>query len=88
MKKSAGWIIAGVSIPLIAAGLYFYLKTQTKEAYANTIKKYGKSMGEISQLLTFDKPYLKAWAKAARKGQETFEYQGKTYNTQGGSAKK
>jgi len=87
MKKSAIWIGVGITIPLLAASAYFYMKTFTKEAYANKIKKYGKYLGDKSSLLTFDKSFLREWSKAAKDGSETFFHEGKLYYTQGGKAK-
>jgi hypothetical protein len=34
----------------------------------------------------FDEGYLVAWAKSHKKGSESFEYQGKTYNSVSGKA--
>lgn len=87
MKKSTFWIGVGIAIPLLAAGTYFYLKSQSKETFAKTIKKYGKYTGDKSEILSFDKAFLKEWAKAAKEGNETFFHAGKLYNTQGGRAK-
>lgn len=76
------WILI-LSIGAIASGGY-YLYTNTKKHYANVIVNKGKYGRGVDALMTFDKPFLKAWAKAARSGATIFEYNGKKINTQGG----
>ena len=82
-KKVIIWtiIVAGVGF-----GAYKYL-TNTVKAYATTIASSG-SASNLDVLLTFDKPYLKAWASAVKAKQPSFNYNGLIYNTQGGSVKK
>jgi hypothetical protein len=82
-KKTIIWVLAfgGISY-----GAYWYMKN-TKKSYATIIVRGGGSTG-YETLLTFDKPYLKAWSIAVKSKQPTFNYNGLTYNTQGGSTKK
>jgi hypothetical protein len=82
-KKTIIWAIA---IGGVGYGAYWYLRN-TKKAYATAIVKGGASSG-YETLLTFDKPYLKAWSMAVKSKQPTFNYNGLIYNTQGGSVKK
>jgi hypothetical protein len=82
-KKVIIWAIA---IGGVGYGAYWYL-TNTVKAYASAIVKGGASSG-YETLLTFDKPYLKAWATAVKAKQDTFTYNGLIFNTQGGSTKK
>jgi hypothetical protein len=82
-KKVIIWtvVLAGVGF-----GAYMYF-SNTVKAYASIIVKGGASSG-YETLLTFDKPYLKAWAMAVKAQQPTFNYNGLVFNTQGGSTKK
>jgi len=82
-KKVIIWtvVLAGVGF-----GAYMYF-SNTVKAYASAIVKGGASSG-YETLLTFDKPYLKAWAMAVKAQQPTFNYNGLVFNTQGGSTKK
>lgn len=67
-----------------AAYRYF---NNTKKAYATIIVRGGAS-ANFDKLLTFDKPYLKAWSMAVKSKQPTFMYNGLLMNTQGGATKK
>jgi hypothetical protein len=40
------------------------------------------------QIVTFSQNFLKNWADVSISNSATFQYQGKTYNTKGGRAKK
>ena len=82
-KKTIIWVLAFCGI---GYGAYWYMKN-TKKAYATIIVKGGASAG-YETLLTFDKPYLKAWSIAVKSKQPTFMYNGLTMNTQGGATKK
>jgi hypothetical protein len=82
-KKVIIWTIVFAGIGF---GAYKYF-TSTVKAYATTIAASG-SASNLDVLLTFDKPYLKAWAMAVKAKQDTFTYNGLVFNTQGGSTKK
>lgn len=79
----------GIITVLVVGGLAFLAykvlgKTKDKRYYATQIINNGYYSSGITALLSFDQPYLEAWAKAAKKGEPTFMYGGKTYITQGG----
>ena len=69
-----------------ALGGGYYVLMNTKRHYASVIVNKGKYGSGVDALMTFDKPYLKAWAKAAKSGATNFNYNGRTINTQGGRA--
>jgi hypothetical protein len=69
---------------VVAYGAY-YLYNNTKKAYALTILKEGKAGGGLVGLFQFGKNFLKPWAMAAKAKKPTFEFEGKNYNTQGGT---
>lgn len=52
------------------------------------IKVENLSARSYGQIVTFSQDFLKNWADASVSGAATFQYQGKTYNTKGGRAKK
>ena len=81
-KKNNG---IGVLIGALALGGAYYYFTMTKQAYAKII---GKNSGfDYRKYLDFDKGYLKARAKAFKQNKETYEYKGKTFLTETGTAK-
>jgi hypothetical protein len=82
-KKVIIWTVVFAGIGF---GAYMYL-SNSKKSYATIIVRGGASSG-YETLLTFDKPYLKAWAMAVKTKQPTFTYNGLIFNTQGGSTKK
>ena len=43
--------------------------------------------GNEGDLKTLGEGYLKEWYKAVKKGSDSFTFEGKTYNTQGGKLK-
>lgn len=75
-----------IAVALIGVAGYFAFRyfTRTKRAYINVLLKNNVTTGSSVALMTFDEPFLRAWAKAAKKAEKTFDYSGKTYNTQGG----
>lgn len=79
--KKSTYIAIGVTIAVVGLAWYFY--SHTKRYYATRITKLGGA-SNFATLLTFEEGYLKQWAKGLSKGKETFLYQGKSYNTQGG----
>ena len=67
------------------AGFGFYkLYWDTQKRYAQVIIKNGYYHSDVSNLLSYDKPYVKAWAKAAQIHSRTFSYNGVDYSTNGG----
>ena len=69
---------------VVAYGAYYMYFS--KNAYAKAIKKADASTGTLEDLKKFDMAFLRAWSKAAKNNQPTFEYNGKTINTKGGRA--
>jgi hypothetical protein len=67
-------------------GVYYYFFS--KKRYAQIIVNSGSYKSGIEPILSFDKPYLKAWSKAVKSSQPTFFFNRKEYSTQGGSIKK
>jgi len=73
------------------AAVYFFLvkpKKLNKNQAIDLIIQKGYFTSGRSNLESFDDAYVLAWAKAAKKGDEVFIYEGKTYNTQGGKLQK
>lgn len=80
MNKTIFWVI-GIG----GAGFSFYkLYWDTQKRYAQIIISNGYYSDAISNLLSFDKGYVKAWAKSAQSGSAQFEYMGVLYKTAGG----
>ena len=84
MKKSTFVWIAVYGV--VAYGAYYMYFSKT--AYAKKIIKADKSKQSLEDLKSFDMAFLRAWSKAAGQNTQTFDYNGKTYNTQGGRAVK
>lgn len=82
-KNTLVWI--GV-YAVVAYGAYYMFFS--KNAYANTIIKAGKYKGSAEELKSFGMNFLRPWARAAKNNQDTFTFEGKTYNTSGGRAKR
>lgn len=82
-----------VALAILGVGGYYAYKLYkkpvelTKEQSADLIIENGKASNKQT-LLTFGEGYLKAWANAVLKNENTFIYNSKTYNTQGGRAVK
>jgi predicted small secreted protein len=73
---------------VIGSGLtyYFMFHNMSREKAIKIIKDSGKhSMADDT---IFGTEYLKAWAKAVVKENPSFIFEGKTYNTKGGTALK
>lgn len=84
MKK---YIIIGIVLTILAAlGYWYFFIRMTKEKAIYTLVEGGMHSNAES-LQSLEESYLIAWAKAFKKGQETFQDKGKTYNTKGGRAK-
>lgn len=82
-----------ITVVVVAAVGYlaykYLLLKKDKRFYAQTIINEGYYTSGIENLMkAFDEDFLKEWAKAAKKGNASFEYQGMVYNTQGGRVKK
>lgn len=85
MKNGKTYLfIALYGIAAYGAYYLFYSKT----AYAKKIIKAQKSKGSIDKLISFDMAFLRTWSKSAVNNDTTFTYNGKSYNTQGGTAVK
>lgn len=81
--KTIFWVaVYGV----VAYGAYYMYFSKT--AYAKKIIKAGKSNQSVDDLKSFDMAFLRVWSKAASNNEQTFSYDGKSYNTQGGKAVK
>lgn len=80
-----------IVVAIVVGGLYFYYK-KALDSKAIVIKRldsdYGKDSGHKTFVNNADKDYIKSWAKAIRTNQETFNYNGSTYWTKGGTTKK
>lgn len=85
MNSTTKGVVTILALAAVAGGVWFLL-LRNKKRHAATIVKEGKS-ANYSTLLTFDEPFLRAWAKAAKAGNDTFTFEGKTYNTDGGKVK-
>jgi hypothetical protein len=87
-KKTLNGIIV-VSIVLIG-GYFAYKKLIKPDSRKVLIKYLDATFGIDAEHTTFinnaDKKYVDSWAKALMKGESTFTYNGKTYNTGGGTA--
>lgn len=84
MNNNVKGILAVVGVGAIVAGILYMTKNK-KRHYAKVIVKLAGS-SNFADILTFEEPFLKAWSIALSKGEKTFSYQGKSYNTKGGRA--
>ena len=82
MTKNVKGIATVVLVGAVVAGLYLHFN-KSKISNAQTIVKLGGHTS-VATLLTFDEAYVTAWAKALSKGSTTFQYQNKSYYTDGG----
>jgi hypothetical protein len=80
MNKKAIFYVGIYAV--VAYGAYYMFFS--KNAYAKTIKKENASTGTLEQLKKYDMSFLRAWSKAAKNNVTTFDFEGKTYNTNGG----
>ncbi len=82
-----------VALAILGVGGYYAYKLYkkpvelTKEQSVNLIIEKGKASNKET-LLTFEEGYIKAWANAVLRNENTFVYNSKTYNTQGGKSVK
>ena len=84
MKKNTLIWIAGYGVAAYGAYYMYFSKT----AYAKKIIKADKSKQSLENLKSFDMSFLRAWSKGAGENTQTFDYKGKSYNTQGGKSVK
>jgi hypothetical protein len=82
MKNGNGllWVL------IVGGGGFAFYKYywDSQKRYAQLIIKNGYYHSDISNLLSYDKPYVKAWAIAAQNGNPQFKYNGVVYATNGG----
>lgn len=82
-----------VALAILGVGGYYAYKLYkkpvelTKDESVNLIIEKGKASNKET-LLTFEEGYLKAWANAVLRNENTFVYNSKNYNTQGGKSVK
>jgi predicted nucleic-acid-binding protein len=69
-------IIIAISATAVAATAFYKLYWDSKLRYAKIVKLKSKVEGSVDKLMTFDKQFLKEWANALQKGEETFLYSG------------
>ena len=82
-------LTAGIVAVLVGAGIiYFGFHVFKKMNKENAIKLLmAKNPNRNQKLLEgFEANYLIAWAEASDAGKENFQYNGKTYSTQTGTA--
>lgn len=75
---------------IVLVGAYYLLaskKPLSSNDYAKIIVSRGMA-GTIDDIIDFDLGFLKVWAAAVKANNLTFDYNGKTYMTQGGRAKR
>lgn len=82
MNKNTKGILTVLGV-VVVAGIAISVLTKNKRAFATVIMK-GGAASNYATLLTFDEDYLRAWAKAVKRNQTSFEYKNETYLTQGG----
>jgi hypothetical protein len=74
-------IVSAVAV----AGYLAYRKFFTgKQMHAKYLTSKGFH-GDFATLIGFEEGYVAAWYKAAKKGASSFDYNGATYNTKGGT---
>ena len=83
MNKTIAWILV---YGAVGYGAYYLLTKKKRDA--KTIAFSGSTKGSVEKLMTFDRGYLAAWAKAAKNKQPEFTYNNTVYVTQGGATKK
>lgn len=84
LKNKKGFITVLVVVGVAFLAYKTLGKKKDKKYYAEQIIDAGYYTSGITSLLSFDEGFLQAWAKSAKKGEPTFIYGGKSYNTQGG----
>ena len=85
-KNVKGAIVVGSTL-LVGFGVYtlFFSYARDKKL---VLKSLASEFGKIPEHEPFvnkaDKGYIKAWAKAIRKGEQFFYFNGRKFNTSGG----
>lgn len=89
MNKNTKGIIAVAVVVLL--GFIAYKKLAKPDSRKVIINYLDATFGADSKHKDFinnaDKGYVESWSKALMNGKDTFEFNGKTYNTKGGTAK-
>jgi hypothetical protein len=81
-----------ISVAILGVGGYFIYKNllkkpvRTKQENIDIIVGANMSQNANNLLSTYDEGYLNAWANSIEKGESTFTYKYKKYNTKGGSS--
>lgn len=75
-------VLTSLSVLAILGSIWF-ISRHTNSVYANMIIKSGKATN-YPALIAYDHMFLMEWWKGIKKGKETFDYKGVTYNVQGG----
>lgn len=79
MKKNNTLIYAGVAV----AGFLLF-RLLNKLQLANTIVSTGNHGSVQTLIRSFGANFLRPWAEAAKAGQRSFVFDGRTFNTKGG----
>ncbi len=87
MSSTTKGIITVVTVLAVGYAAYYFLLWDKKAFYAKKIEAAGKHGSASSLIQILGEDFLKQWYKAVKKGSDSFLYQGKTYNTQGGKLK-
>ena len=89
MNKNLNGLIAVAVIGILGYIAYKKLGTpNSKKVVINYLNaSYGYADSHVDFINKADKGYVDNWSKAIMNGKDTFEFNGKTYWTKGGSAK-
>ena len=95
-QHKKGLIIVGsfLTLAILAFGGYklykkHYANTHNKSYYVNYLVGQGMIIqSSASAAMNAGDGYIEAWYNAAKKGNETFDFEGKKYLTKGGRAVK
>jgi hypothetical protein len=83
-----------ISVAILGVGGYFIYKnllqkpTRSKQENIDIIVGASMSQNVGGLLSTYDEGFLNSWANAVEKGDITFTYKFKKYNTRGGTSVK
>ena len=86
MTSTTKGIVTVLTVVAVGYAAYYFLLWDKKAFYAKKIVGAGKH-GNEGDLKTLGEGYLTEWYKAVKKGSDSFTFEGKTYNTQGGKLK-
>jgi hypothetical protein len=88
-KKGLITVLVVVGVAIVAYKMFGKKKeVQDKGWYARNIIQRGYYTSGITNLMTFNEDYLKAWSDAATQNLPVFIYDGKNHSTQGGKIAK